>query len=162
MSIYDWQSFFHVSPVIYRSRRYWPLYSMPTHSWMLCLPSSAIWKSLFELLEEWMPFIYTYGASHVSSMLLCLTKPRPSGLKKLRYNPLCDAEEEYSSDMLSEELVTLTLKMWLIWKFKYKLWVKNRASKCRIVRECETSVAACWWVGRLHNGRQETQGIHIY
>jgi hypothetical protein len=64
---------------------------------------SAIWKSLFELLEERLPFIY-YGVSRVSSMLLCSAESRPSGLKKLRYNPLCDADEESSSDMLSEEL----------------------------------------------------------
>jgi hypothetical protein len=28
--------------------------------------------------------------------------------------------------------------------------------------DSETSVVACWWVGRLDNGRQETQDIHIY
>jgi hypothetical protein len=28
--------------------------------------------------------------------------------------------------------------------------------------ENETSVFACWWVGRLDNVWQETQGIHIY
>jgi hypothetical protein len=28
--------------------------------------------------------------------------------------------------------------------------------------ENETSVIKCWWVGRLANGQQETQGIHIY
>jgi hypothetical protein len=71
---------------------------------MFCLPSSAIWKSLFELLEERMPFIY-YGMSRVSSMLLCSAEPQPSGLKKLRHNPLRDADEEYSSEMLSEELL---------------------------------------------------------
>jgi hypothetical protein len=71
---------------------------------MFCLPSSAIWKSLFELLEEQMQFIY-YGMSHVSSMVLHLAEPRPSEWKELRYNPLCDADEESSSDMLSEELI---------------------------------------------------------
>jgi hypothetical protein len=70
---------------------------------MFCLPSSAIWKTLFELLEERMPFMY-YSMSHVSSMLLRSAKPQPSGLKKLRYNPLCDADEESNSEMLSEEL----------------------------------------------------------
>jgi hypothetical protein len=70
---------------------------------MFCLPSSAIWKSLFELLEGRMSFIY-YGVSRVSRLLLCSAKPRPSGLKKLKFNPLCDADEESSSDMLSEEL----------------------------------------------------------
>jgi hypothetical protein len=28
--------------------------------------------------------------------------------------------------------------------------------------ESETSVVACWWVGILDNGWQETQSIHIY
>jgi hypothetical protein len=28
--------------------------------------------------------------------------------------------------------------------------------------ENETSVVACWWVGRHDNGWQETEGIHIY
>jgi hypothetical protein len=68
---------------------------------MFCLPSFAFWKSL-ELLEERMPFTY-YGVSRVSSMFLCSAEPRPSGLKKLKYNPLCDVNEECSSDMLSEE-----------------------------------------------------------
>jgi hypothetical protein len=44
-------------------------------------------------------------ASGVSSMLLRLAEPLLSGLKKLRDNPLCDADEESSSDVLSEELV---------------------------------------------------------
>jgi hypothetical protein len=39
-------------------------------------------------------------------MLLRLVEPRLSGLKKLRYNPLCDVDEESSSDMLCEELNT--------------------------------------------------------
>jgi hypothetical protein len=50
-----------------------------------------------------MPFIY-YSVSHVSSTLLRSADPQPSGLKKLRYNTLCDPDEEFSSDMLSEEL----------------------------------------------------------
>jgi hypothetical protein len=36
-------------------------------------------------------------------MLLLSTEPQPSGLRKLRYNSSCDADEE-SSDMLSEAL----------------------------------------------------------
>jgi hypothetical protein len=70
---------------------------------MFCL-LSAIWKSLFELLEEPMPFIY-YSMSCVSSMLLHSAEPRLSGLKKLMYNPLCGVDEESSSDMLSEEII---------------------------------------------------------
>jgi hypothetical protein len=54
---------------------------------------------------------FIYGMSRTSSMFLCSAKPWPSGLKKLRYNPLCDVDEEYSSDMLREELI-LTLKMY--------------------------------------------------
>jgi hypothetical protein len=50
-----------------------------------------------------MPFIY-YGMSRFSSIFLCSAEPRLSGLKKLRYNPLNDAAEESSSDMLSKEL----------------------------------------------------------
>jgi hypothetical protein len=53
-----------------------------------------------------MAFIY-YGVSRVSSTLLHSAEPWPSGLKKLDIiNPLCDADEESSSDMLSEELNT--------------------------------------------------------
>jgi hypothetical protein len=37
-------------------------------------------------------------------MLLLLTEPKPSGFRKLGYNSLCDANEESSSGMLSEEL----------------------------------------------------------
>jgi hypothetical protein len=42
--------------------------------------------------------------SRFSSMLLRLTVPWPSGLKKRIYNPLCDVYEESISDMLNEEL----------------------------------------------------------
>jgi hypothetical protein len=71
---------------------------------MFSLPSYVIWKLLFELLGERMPFIY-YSMLRVSSMFLRSAEPRPSGLKKLIYNPLCDVDEEPSSDMLSEGLV---------------------------------------------------------
>jgi hypothetical protein len=37
-------------------------------------------------------------------MLLLSTEPQPSGLRKLRYNSLCDVDEESSSAMLSEAL----------------------------------------------------------
>jgi hypothetical protein len=36
-------------------------------------------------------------------MLLLSSEPRPSGLKKQMYNPLCDVDEESISDMLNEE-----------------------------------------------------------
>jgi hypothetical protein len=65
---------------------------------MFCLPSSAIWKSLFELPEERTPFIY-YGVSRVSSTLLRSAETWCPGLEKLSYNPLCDVDEESSSDM---------------------------------------------------------------
>jgi hypothetical protein len=51
-----------------------------------------------------MPFIH-YGVPHISSMLLRSVEPQSSGLKKLRYNPLCDVDEESGSYMLSEELI---------------------------------------------------------
>jgi hypothetical protein len=37
-------------------------------------------------------------------MALRSSKPGPSGFKKWKHNPLCDADEEYVSDMLNEEL----------------------------------------------------------
>jgi hypothetical protein len=50
-----------------------------------------------------MPFIY-YGMTRVSGMLLLLTKPCPSQLKKLIYNHLYDEDEESISYMLNEKL----------------------------------------------------------
>jgi hypothetical protein len=44
-------------------------------------------------------------------MLLHSAEPRQSGLKKLRYNPLCDADEESSTDVLSEELDVINLEV---------------------------------------------------
>jgi hypothetical protein len=99
---------------------------------MFSLPSSAIWKSLFELLEERMPFIY-YSMSRISRMRLRSAEPWPSGLKKLRCNPFCDVDEEPSSDMLSEDSL-LTLMMRLILKLKENLRVMNQVSKFWKVR----------------------------
>jgi hypothetical protein len=39
-------------------------------------------------------------------MLSHSSKPRPSGFKKRKYNPLCDADEKSNSDMLNDELHT--------------------------------------------------------
>jgi hypothetical protein len=88
----------------------------------VCLPSSATWKSIFDLPEDLMQFIH-YGVSCVSSMLLQSAELQLSGSKKLRYNPLCDADEESRSDILSEELITDSDDDVIIWKLKDKLRV---------------------------------------
>jgi hypothetical protein len=40
--------------------------------------------------------------------------------------------------------------------------VSEESNNEMLESENETSIVACWWVGRLDNGQQETQGIHIY
>jgi hypothetical protein len=50
-------------------------------------------------------------------------------IEETRYNPLCDADEESSSDMLSKELNTDNDDE--IWKLKKKLRVKNRKVRVR-------------------------------
>jgi hypothetical protein len=37
-------------------------------------------------------------------MASCSSKADPSGIKKQKYNPLCDADEEAVSDVVNEEL----------------------------------------------------------
>jgi hypothetical protein len=53
-------------------------------------------------------------------------------IEEIRYNPLCDADAESSSDMLSEES-------------------SNEMSESE--SESKTSVVACWWVGRCDSGQ---------
>jgi hypothetical protein len=97
--------------------------SMSVLSAFFCYLEVIIWT-----LKEWMQFIH-YGVPHISSMFPRSVEPRPPGLKKLRYNPLCDVDEKSGSDMLSEVLI-----MWIIWRLKDKLQVKNQALKCQKVR----------------------------
>jgi hypothetical protein len=86
-----------------------------------------------------MTFVY-YDVSCVSSILLLLTEPRPSGLKKSIYNPFCDADEEVIIDMLNEELDSDSDYMDL--EIEEEPMCEESCNKM-LESESETSVVAC-------------------
>jgi hypothetical protein len=68
------------------------------------------------------------------------------------------ADEESSSDTIRRELnIDSGINLVIEGETVSEEW-SNEMSE----NESETSVVACGWVGRCDNGRQETQGIHIY
>lgn len=88
-------------------------------------------------------------------MFLHSAEPRPSASKKLRYTPLCGANEESSSDMLSEELVIDSV-VHINLEIEGEIVSEELGNKMSESKgESETNVA-CSWVGRLDNGRQDT------
>jgi hypothetical protein len=74
-------------------------------------------------------------------------------IEETRYNPLCDADEESCSDLLSEELDT-------DYDDEINLEIEGETASgessngmSESESESETSALVCWWVGRRDNGR---------
>jgi hypothetical protein len=74
-------------------------------------------------------------------------------IEETRYNPLCDADEECSSHILSEELDIDYVDEFNS-EIKGEIVSEESSNKMsESESESETCVVACWWVGRRDSWR---------
>jgi hypothetical protein len=101
---------------------------------MFCLPPPAIWKSLFELLEEQRPFVY-YCVSVLATWL------------RIRVHVCLLAWKSWNIILCVENEEQITAFQW---RTRYRLWCTGGFGKCRINSE--------WRIDRQNVGKWEPEG----